>query len=67
MMTSLWSPVLAASGSLHRPSLRKKFVSQPALIEVGVVTEGGEAAGFSVSVPARKLDSFFNVALVFDL
>ena len=48
-------------------SLQLQFVSQPALIEVGVVTEGGEDAGFSVSVPARKLDSFFNVALVFDL
>ncbi len=48
-------------------SLQLQFVSQPALIEVGVVTEGGEDAGFSVAVPARKLDSFFNVALVFDL
>ena len=36
-------------------SLQLQFTSQPALIDVGVVTEGGEDAGFSVSVPARHL------------
>ncbi len=48
-------------------SIQLQYASQPALIEIGVVTGTGEDAGFSVSVPARKLDSFFNVSLVFDL
>jgi len=48
-------------------SLQLQFTSQPALIEVGVLTDGGDDTGLTVSVPARKLDSFFNIALVFDL
>lgn len=48
-------------------SLQLQYTSQPALLEVGVLTEGGADAGFSVAVPARKLDSFFNVSLVLDL
>ena len=48
-------------------SLQLQFVSLPALIDVNVLTEGGEDTGTTVSVPARKLDSFFNISLVFDL
>ena len=49
-----------------KASLQLQFANQPALIDVAVVTEDGDDAGLTVFVPARKLDSFFNIALVFD-
>jgi len=47
-------------------SLQLQFVTLPALIDLNVLSENGEDKGLSVTIPARKLDSFFNIALVFD-
>lgn len=60
-------PISISDRLAFKPALRLMWRNDPALTEMELFTPGGDPTGDKVFVPLEKLDSFFNVALVFKL